>query len=585
MKTANDMTNTTSEGNAVAQSLFKRTTYAQRVMISIMLATGVASGATSALTADQALAAELTPSSAQATQTAGSTAEQAEEAVAGLSEFADYGLVGFEQTNLSCHTNSNIATDTLKANGQTFGTNNVAEAEQSLIAHTDSGMTQVTTANGSTVLVGPENTVAKADCPQAMMVNGAKVTCNGGDAGTLRQATEDEFPDFEGWRDDAGEVSRNIAALQDNVAYDDRDMNRRTVNANASGVSVVSVDAATLSKYNTEVHLHGVNDGVVVVNVDALGLKSLSLPSIIVNDEGNRERATWTAYNAVLNIVDSTADDQMYRGSVSFMGRVIGIVLAPYADVTAYHNVDGQIIASNITICGEFHRDSYTGPVASEDEQQSSEPAYPTITQMKIKRLIPPTSEMPEAPEAPEAPEPAETPETPVDFTTLESRNGANEDEVEPPAAEKIIDLDANEAQDDEEPQLEPSASEEPEGDVVAATEDGQTEASDITSVDENETGDVATIEEGVVPTKPAPVVTTDEQKPVKVIDTETKAAPTKTVAADRADASAFAEHADSGEMPKTGDAPMAAAAGFASIMSALAAFAARLRLRRNEER
>lgn len=443
--------------NIFIESLYKRSTYAQRMVVSLMLATGVAAGAASFAAPDQALAETIPPQDAVVAQQAGSTAEQAEEAVSGLAEFADYGLVGFEETTLYAHTNSNIATDTLDANGQTFGTNNVAEAEQSLIAHTDAGMTQVTTANGSTVLIGPDNEVTNADCPQSMMVNGSKVTCNGGTEGTLRQATEDEFPDFESWRDDACETSRALAELQDNVRYDDCNMNNRTVYANESGVSVVSVDAATLTKYDTEVHLRGVQDGTVVVNIDALGMDDLSLPSIIVNDENSRERATWSDFNAVLNIVDSTAEDAMYHGSVSFMGRVVGIVLAPFANVTAPHNIDGQIIASNITIGGEFHRDSYTGPGAADEEvPEPTAPQYPTITMAKLRMAPAPISAVVDEPEVVEEPGVLEESET----------LGADEGEAvtpENPGAPEVPNTpESNEVPDGEDTEEEPFASEEP---------------------------------------------------------------------------------------------------------------------------
>ncbi|MBQ9004661.1 MAG: LPXTG cell wall anchor domain-containing protein [Eggerthellaceae bacterium] len=361
------MTNATFTKNALAARAGKTTTtepilltkrsYAQRAVITIALSVGVLAAGGSMLAPDAAYADQ--PQMTVQAQEAGDQAA-ALEAADGLAEFADYGLVGFESTTLNAHTNSNIMTDRLVANGQTFGTNCVSEPEQSVIAHVEGNMAQVTTSNGSTVVVGPNVSVSAADCPQAKMVNGAKVAFNGGNENTLIQADSDELPNFAELREHAGETSGALAALASNGTYDDRDMNRCTISASADGATVVAVDAATLSKYGTEVHIRSLDTGTAIVNVDALGMGNVQLPSIIVNDEPSRERSSWSAFNAIVNIVDSTKGDGMFSGNVSFGGRVIGIVLAPFANVIANHNVDGQIIASNIVINGEFHRDSYT---------------------------------------------------------------------------------------------------------------------------------------------------------------------------------------------------------------------------------
>lgn len=98
------------------------------------------------------------------------------------------------------------------------------------------------------------------------------------------------------------------------------------------------------------------------MNVDTKGADNITLPQLDVDGINHAEYAKWTDKGVIYNLTDSKSKDGQYHGNVGTAGASSSVILAPEANVDASQNVEGQIIAKNVTIGGEFHRNSVNVP-------------------------------------------------------------------------------------------------------------------------------------------------------------------------------------------------------------------------------
>lgn len=282
-----------------------------------------------------------------------------------LGEAANFGLVGFDSIHLNAHTNSNIATEHAYI-GAAFGNHaaGVDEPEVSYLGKVD-GSINVSLPADSKIAFGQSNTIGQTDNGDSWTVNGNKLEMQTG--GSLPKS-ERVLRDSKVKYLDLKAMERSMTALSAkwaktapaNASYDFSDMNRRHITADGDEAHL-DIDAAELQGNRVTATLGEKTR--LIVNVDAEGADDITLPQLDVDGINHAEYAHWTDKGVIYNLTDSKAKDGQYHGNVGTAGASSSVILAPEADVDASQNVEGQIIARNVVIGGEFHRNSVNIPI------------------------------------------------------------------------------------------------------------------------------------------------------------------------------------------------------------------------------
>ena len=282
-----------------------------------------------------------------------------------LGEAANFGLVGFDSIRLNAHTNSNIATAHAYV-GAAFGNHaaGVDEPEVSYLGKVD-GSINVSLPADSRIVFGASTDIGQTDNGDSWTVNGNKLEMQTG--GSLPKS-ERVLKDSKVKYLDLKAMERSMTALSAkwaktapaNASHDFSDMNRRHITADGDEAHL-DIDAAELQGNRVTAALGERTR--LVVNVDAKGADAVTLPQLDVDGINHAEYAHWTDKGVIYNLTDSKSEDGQYHGRVGTAGATSSVILAPEADVDASQNVEGQIIARNVVIGGEFHRNSVNVPI------------------------------------------------------------------------------------------------------------------------------------------------------------------------------------------------------------------------------
>lgn len=282
-----------------------------------------------------------------------------------LGEAANFGLVGFDSIRLNAHTNGNIATAHAYV-GAAFGNHaaGVDEPEVSYLGKVD-GSINVSLPADSRIVFGASTDIGQTDNGDSWTVNGNKLEMQTG--GSLPKS-ERVLRDSKVKYLDLKAMERSMTALSAkwaktapaNASHDFSDMNRRHITADGDEAHL-DIDAAELQGNRVTATLGERTR--LVVNVDAEGADDITLPQLDVDGINHAEYAHWTDKGVIYNLTDSKSEDGQYHGRVGTAGATSSVILAPEADVDASQNVEGQIIARNVVIGGEFHRNSVNVPV------------------------------------------------------------------------------------------------------------------------------------------------------------------------------------------------------------------------------
>lgn len=283
-----------------------------------------------------------------------------------LGEAANFGLVGFKSIRLNAHTNSNIATAHAYI-GAAFGNhaNGVDEPEVSYMDKVD-GNINVSLPADSKIVFGQSNTIGQTDNGNSWTVNGNKLEMQTGGSlpkseRVLKDSKTVKYLDLEAMEKSMTSLSSKWAKTPEaNATHDFSDMNKRHIDANGD-VAHINIDAKELQGNRVTATLGEKTR--LVVNVDAEGADNITLPQLDVDGINHAEYAKWTDKGVIYNLTDSKAKDGQYHGNVGTAGATSSVILAPEANVDASQNVEGQIIARNVVIGGEFHRNSVNVPV------------------------------------------------------------------------------------------------------------------------------------------------------------------------------------------------------------------------------
>ncbi len=284
-----------------------------------------------------------------------------------LGEAANFGLVGFNSIHLNAHTNSNIATEHAYI-GAAFGNhaNGVDEPEVSYMDKVD-GNINVSLPADSKIVFGQSNTIGQTDNGNSWTVNGNKLEMQTGGSlpkseRVLKDSKTVKYLDLKAMEKSMTSLSAKWSKTPEaNATHDFSDMNKRHIDANGD-VAHINIDAKELQG-NRVTAILGEKTRL-IVNVDAEGANNITLPQLDVDGINHAEYAKWTDKGVIYNLTDSKAEDGQYHGNVGTAGATSSVILAPEANVDASQNVEGQIIARNVTIGGEFHRNSVNIPVA-----------------------------------------------------------------------------------------------------------------------------------------------------------------------------------------------------------------------------
>lgn len=282
-----------------------------------------------------------------------------------LGEAANFGLVGFKSIRLNAHTNGNIATAHAYV-GAAFGNHaaGVDEPEVSYLGKVD-GSINVSLPADSKIVFGASTDIGQTDNGNSWTVNGNKLEMQTGGSlpkseRVLKDSGTVKYLDLKAIEKSMTALSAKWAkAAPANASYDFSDMNRRHITADGDEAHL-DIDATELQGNRVTATL-GDNTRL-VVDVDAKGADTVTLPQLDVDGINHAEYAYWTDKCVIYNLTDSKSRDGQYHGRVGTAGATSSVILAPKADVDASQNVEGQIIAKTVTIGGEFHRNSVNVP-------------------------------------------------------------------------------------------------------------------------------------------------------------------------------------------------------------------------------
>ncbi|HJE45849.1 collagen-binding domain-containing protein [Levilactobacillus namurensis] len=412
---------------------------------------------------------------------------------------AEYNILGIpsyfhifaNEATLQTHTNGNIAVGLLHANVN-FGTNIIEALLDKDISYiqdfdklaSSSFVTQDETRDNKIVFGdGVEIDISDPSHPKVNNVEVGHLT-----AGEIFQDKNgnvyiDFAKEFAKLKQTNAEVA-DWPSVKDYTSADFPDENNRVIDVTGmtpdeNGRIVLNLSSEVLNA-DRPLTIKGLdpdeNGNTVIINVDTNGQDDYHMKSQIkiVYSDGSERAPHETEYfgdnHLLWNFIDRTASDKQYSGNLIFDNTFQGSVLAPSADVTINHNLDGNIIADKVTVAsGETHR---------WDLQDRPYPGKP---------------ELPENPDIPvtlpgEAPEPAPEPEEPEPETPGTEGPGTEEPEPETPGTEEPgTEEPEPETPGTEEPEPEKPGTEEPEkpGTETPGTEEPNVEEPEAPEVEE----------------------------------------------------------------------------------------------------
>ena len=285
----------------------------------------------------------------------------------------DFGVICFDTLNAQTHLHSNFITKTLNANSNSGLRNSYGVYEEFYFENADRMCGCVSDAASDMLYTGAE--IRRTDGGEIYVkMNDGSETKLDSPANVKTDAEFAQEGEYSRYANMADIQSKFIAYSQQLETYADTegtvdvditdDMNNRSISVNGSGLHVVSVDYDELAANTNPIYFEFPDyaDGtVLLMNIDLAGIQDAVFGDMILgsksdakaNDNGNY----YNAYNRMyFNFYDSSASDGQFSGSISFVGRGFGTVIAPKAAVGLGHNWDGCVVSEDFSNGGEFHR-------------------------------------------------------------------------------------------------------------------------------------------------------------------------------------------------------------------------------------
>ena len=285
----------------------------------------------------------------------------------------EFGVICFDTLYAQTHLHSNFITKTLSANSNSGLRNSYGVYEEFYFENAERMCGCVSDAGTDMLYTGAE--VRRADGGEIYIrMNDGSETKLDSPANVRTDAEIAEDGEYSKYADmadirrkfiDYSQKLRTYADTEGTVDVDiTGDMNDRSVSVNGSGLHVVSMDYSQLSASTNPIYFEFPDydgDTVLLMNIDLAGIQDAVLGDLILGSKSdakaNENSNYYNAYNRMyFNFYDSSASDGQFSGSISFVGRGFGTVIAPEAAVNFGHNWDGCVVSEVFTNGGEFHR-------------------------------------------------------------------------------------------------------------------------------------------------------------------------------------------------------------------------------------
>lgn len=290
----------------------------------------------------------------------------------------NFHLVGFSSVTTTAHTNGNILTDTLHYQNN-FGTKGVKEVsyiQKIEFLSGGDGFSSTYSSTDSLLVVGTGVQVGTADHGKAWTLDGRKVDepKRSAHRDRLMQDSDTlEYIDLEAVHDQTVLINKTLSTYENRLdkVIQKTDGQRTFID------KVILSDSADVNVYNADADAFKGDTSIIckdfdpekprllILNVDLKGVNEFLLPGTeILYSNGNmaphNEVTEWQPGNVLWNLYDSSKADGLYRGTVRNKGPVAAHILAPEANVTLEHNLNGTVIARNIDVGAESHRTDLT---------------------------------------------------------------------------------------------------------------------------------------------------------------------------------------------------------------------------------
>ena len=283
----------------------------------------------------------------------------------------NFHIVAFNSATLGAHTNGNVLAKSVSANSN-FGTNGLTN-ELSYIQN----YTQVNGVSASsathTLVVGNANTITAMDNGNAFGINGTKLDKPANLWQDKATATL-PFIDLAAVKASTKSLSSSLAGNSN--AYITPHLSTSAGSCTESYLTLSNVDkvgfynitASALSGYNY-FGIQGFqsgHSGTVIVNVDCSGYSgTLTLPECRMY-YGSGGTATVVNFAEVTSFVNGRILWNLVNCTANVTTKLLyASLLAPDASVTLGQNMNGTVIANNVTVSAESHRDDFLGELSN----------------------------------------------------------------------------------------------------------------------------------------------------------------------------------------------------------------------------
>ncbi len=276
-----------------------------------------------------------------------------------------FHIVGFNTVRLNAHTNGNVLANKLYANSN-FGTNNLVD-ELSYVAHYEQVNSGSATSLSHILAVGSANNVELVDNGNAIAINGTKLDR----PKVVWKDDANPFIDLMSLKNQYLNLSTTLSTysnynitsyLNTNAGSVDESYIELTNSGEAGIFNTTATEISSL-RYLGVKGFSSSNTNGVVINVNCEGVSLLNLPISLISVDGNNiplsethiftnGRVLWNFYNYLPYSATSITASLLHAS-----------ILAEGASFTASQNLNGTIIANNITINAESHRDDFISEI------------------------------------------------------------------------------------------------------------------------------------------------------------------------------------------------------------------------------
>ena len=283
----------------------------------------------------------------------------------------NFHIVAFNSASLGAHTNGNVLAKSVSANSN-FGTNGLANELSYIQTYTQvNGVSASSTTH--TLVVGNGNTITAMDNGNAFGINGTKLDKPANLWQDKATATL-PFIDLAAVKASTKSLSTSLAGNSN--AYITPHLSTSAGSCTESYLTLSNVDkvgfynitASALSSYG----YFGVqgfqsgHSGTVIINVDCSGYSgTLTLPECRMY-YGNGGTATVVNFAEVTSFVNGRILWNLVNCTANVTTKLLyASLLAPDASVTLGQNMNGTVIANNVTVSAESHRDDFIGEMSN----------------------------------------------------------------------------------------------------------------------------------------------------------------------------------------------------------------------------